>query len=103
MMGFGFVVARFGLFLREMAALQEVSPAAGRHGLSLTVGTVLIGLGVVVNVVAAAQHWRIVRCLQRNQPIRFHPLSLATIVSLLMGLLGVILVAYLLFGLDSPR
>jgi putative membrane protein len=40
MMGFGFVVARFGLFLRELAAM----PGGVQHqrtGLSLWVGTTL--------------------------------------------------------------
>jgi putative membrane protein len=33
MMGFGFVVARFGLFLRELAVVRGVSPHQGRLSL----------------------------------------------------------------------
>src|ERR1700719_3488740 len=58
LMGFGFVVARFGLFLRELSA--------GRHtetphstGPSLWIGTALVTLGVVMTLLAASQHWRI--------------------------------------------
>src|SRR5579862_7243300 len=59
MMGFGFVVARFGLFLREMAQVQGVV-APRRVGMSLMIGTTLVLLGVVVNIWAAVVHWRIV-------------------------------------------
>jgi putative membrane protein len=51
-MGFGFVVARFGLFLHEVAAARGVSaePSPGR---SLWIGAALIALGLVVNILAA--------------------------------------------------
>src|SRR6516164_7021649 len=69
MMGFGFVVARFGLFLRELAGLERVSPY--RHsGFSLWVGTALIILGVAVNLAAAVKNWHTIRRLERGQPMR---------------------------------
>jgi putative membrane protein len=101
MMGFGFVVARFGLFLREIAAVQAVPPPR-QQGISLWVGVALVVLGVAVNVTAAVKHWHTVRRLEKGQPLRFHPLSLGAIVALLMGFLGVVMAAYLLFGLNSP-
>ena len=57
MMGFGFVVARFGLFLRELAAArgEEVASAGGG---SLWAGTALVLIGVIVNVHAAVAHGR---------------------------------------------
>jgi putative membrane protein len=100
MMGFGFVVARFGLFLREIAAVHAVSPPQ-QHGISLWVGTGLVGVGVAVNVVAAIQHWQTIRRLKKGQPLRFHPLSLGVIVALLVGLIGVVMAAYLVSGLNS--
>jgi putative membrane protein len=57
MMGFGFVVARFGLFLRELAlARGEALPQTGSG--SLWAGTALVLLGVFVNVYAAIAHAR---------------------------------------------
>ena len=53
MMGFGFVVARFGLFLRELAG---VHPGAPTGAFSRWVGVALVLLGVVVNGFAALQH-----------------------------------------------
>src|SRR5438067_7871149 len=69
MMGFGFVVARFGLFLRELAAAREHSPVAPPGGVSLAVGTALVVLGVLVNAGAALKHWRVLRQLARGEPI----------------------------------
>jgi len=49
LMGFGFVVARFGLFLQELEVVQR-GPSEHAYGLSLWFGTALIALGVGVNV-----------------------------------------------------
>jgi putative membrane protein len=98
LMGFGFVVARFGLFLRELAAVREGSPQHG-SGVSLWIGTTLVILGIAVDVAAAIKHWHTVRRLQQGEPLQFRPLSLGMVVALLLGLLGVATAAYLLLGL----
>src|SRR5690242_7494994 len=69
MMGFGFVVARFGLFLQQIAATQGAPPRPS-SGLSLWIGAALIALGVVVNLMAAVRHVRLVRRLARGEPYR---------------------------------
>lgn len=51
LMGFGFVVARFGLFLQELQAVQNASSAKA-YGLSLWFGTALIAAGVILNLFA---------------------------------------------------
>ncbi len=55
-MAFGFVVARFGLFLRLLQA-QGSAPAG--HGLSPYLGAGLVGLGVVATAGGAAQFQRL--------------------------------------------
>src|SRR5262245_8866843 len=77
MMGFGFVVARFGLFLRELASERGMTPHQP-SGLSLGLGTTLVIVGVMMNVHAAIRHWRTVRRLEKGQAIPFQPLSLGT-------------------------
>jgi uncharacterized membrane protein YidH (DUF202 family) len=47
LMGFGFVVARFGLFLREIAAAGQVMARPHSSGLELTVYPVAHGLIIV--------------------------------------------------------
>ncbi|MBS0263772.1 MAG: DUF202 domain-containing protein [Planctomycetes bacterium] len=100
MMGFGFVVARFGLFLREVAAAEGVVPAQ-RSGHSLWIGTTLVMLGVLVNLFAARRHWGTVRRLERNEPLHFHPVSLGVIVAVFLALLGLFTAIYLLTGLGQ--
>lgn len=102
MMGFGFVVARFGLFLRELASVRGAPPEQ-RLGISLWVGTALILIGVAVTVGAALKHWQTVRRLAHGQPIPIRPLSLATIVAMLLALLGLAIAAYLVFGLGEAN
>jgi putative membrane protein len=103
MMGFGFVVARFGLFLREVA-FERGLPPQQRLGVSLWIGTTMVLLGVAVNLCAAVKHWKTVQRLDRGQPLRFRPLSLGIVVALLLGLLGLLIAIYLiLFGLNEPN
>jgi len=66
LMGFGFVVARFGLFLHEMAANNETTKLP-HAGFSLPAGILLIALGAIVSVVAAVRHRRAVRAIDRGQ------------------------------------
>jgi len=110
LMGFGFVVARFGLFLRELATMHGPDGAAPvahlpppqQFGLSLWTGVTLIVLGVAVNLLAAAQHWKTVQQLNRNEPIRFRPLSLGVALAVALGIVGLVIAAYLTVGL-TPK
>ena len=73
LMGFGFVVARFGLFLQQLQLLERPHATAS-YGFSLWFGTALIGFGVIVNVFAGWHHLRLVRDLDRGAA--FQSLSL---------------------------
>ena len=99
MMGFGFVVARFGAFLNMMSAVEKVTTPK-QSGLSLGVGVTLIIMGVTVNLYAAVRHWHTVRRLERGQAIPFRSISLGIVVAVVLGLLGALLAGYLLFGLN---
>jgi len=97
LMGFGFVVARFGLFLHEIAATRP-SPHNEPSGLSLWIGGGLVVLGVVVNVVAAVQHVRLLRRLDRGEPYRANVWSLGIAVTLLLAFIGLVMTAHLFVG-----
>src|SRR5881394_825660 len=60
LMGFGFVVARFGLFLRQLQFFRQPGSASST-GLSLWFGTALIAAGVLVNLSSARRHVQLVR------------------------------------------
>lgn len=100
LMGFGFVVARFGIFLRELAAVPGAPPRHG-PGFSLWVGTTLVVCGVATHLWAAAIHWSTVRRLQRGEPLPMTPWSLGMAVAALLAVVGVVMAIYLMIGLGS--
>lgn len=82
LMGFGFVVARFGLFLQQVQVIQHPAlPPA--YGLSLWFGTALIAAGVVVFLQAARHHVRLIRGLNRREPVPSRPSAHAVVIALL--------------------
>lgn len=85
-MGFGFVVARFGLFLRELASVRGM-PEARHTALSLWAGTALVLLGLAVNAGAAVQHVRPLRALRRGQAGRGQ-LPLGIVLAALLAAIG---------------
>ncbi len=93
LMGFGFVVERFGLFLRELAAARNVEPVA-QPGASLWVGTVLILLGVWVNVVAAVNHIRFRRRFECGEAFITPKGTVHIVLSLALAVLGICITAY---------
>jgi len=95
LMGFGFVVARFGLFLREVAAVRQAN-APQSTGISLGIGTALVFLGVAANVMAARQHAKFLRRLERGDVYRAPRWSLGIGVAFVLAALGVGMMVYLL-------
>ena len=70
-MAFGFVVARFGLFL---ALLRAQGSAETGHGVSPYLGAALVGLGVVATAGGALQYQRFVAALPaQNRPDTANP------------------------------
>ena len=96
LMGFGFVVARFGLFLREIAMAGHVAVHQRSTGWSLWIGTGLIGLGVVVSLVASLEYYRFVRSLKREQTYVPRTGLLAVIVAFILAVLGIVMAVYLI-------
>ena len=94
MMGFGFVVARFGIFLREIEA-KNVGPAQ-QFAFSLWIGTALVMLGVAVCFVASWQHYRFLK--RFDQALTYQPprWSLGIAVAIILGVIGLGMALYLL-------
>src|SRR5271165_7680692 len=87
LMGFGFVVARFGLFLQQLQVMQR-TPAAPSYGLSLWFGTALIAVGVIVNIFAGWHHLRLVRELDRGRTDHSRPSTQAVAIAFFLALVG---------------
>ena len=101
LMGFGFVVARFGI-LGNMSYLPQQLPAAQPHELSVWLGAVLIAIGAIVNLFSARRFMRLVGELNRD---RFADRSLSkqgVIVACFLALLGIAMTIYLTLYLTQP-
>ena len=95
LMGFGFVVARFGLFLQQLQIAQQI-PSAPPYGLSLWFGTTLIGAGVAVNLFSGWHHLRLIRMMDLGHAMRPHTITLAVATAVFLALVGLGMAIYLI-------
>jgi len=94
LMGFGFVVARFGLFLQQIEFIQHANVGAS-PGFSVWFGTALIAVGVLVNLYSGWHHATLVHRLQRGDTTTVHPGRQIVIVAGLLVLVGTAMAIYL--------
>ena len=96
-MAFGFVVARFGLFLRLLAEqMGQGIPAAELHNrVSNGVGIALVLIGVACFVLGAVQHKSYVSTLPTEDIPRSHAPIYPILLSVILALLGLALAVYL--------
>jgi putative membrane protein len=100
LMGIGFAVARFGLFLRQLQATSaaHATPHATPHtsGLSLWSGVALVALGVIVCISAVVRHLRTVRELREGTWQAGRVSTTSILLGVLLSLVGIGMAAYLL-------
>jgi putative membrane protein len=96
-MGFGFVVARFGLFLNLLAVQRGLptSTVDATPHLSAVVGIALVVLGAVAMLFAAIQHRTYVLSLPVSDIPASHSHTFPVVVAVLLGILGLVLAVYL--------
>jgi putative membrane protein len=92
LMGFGFVVARFGLFLKEMSGH---APGVKTYGFSLWAGSAMVLLGAMMNLAAVARHLEVIRRLNSGESIVSRPSPVGIAVGILLGLVGIAMVVFL--------
>lgn len=95
LMGFGFVVARFGLFLQQFELLQHEARLHS-SGLSLWLGTLLIGAGILVCALSAWRHVRVIRLLDSDKPPHLGSSAAVITIAAFLALVGLAMAAYLL-------
>jgi len=95
LMGFGFVVARFGLFLQQLAAVEHTRSEQS-YGLSLWFGTALITAGVIVNLSSAWRHVRMVRGFDHGDSASSRSVTQAVAIAVFLGMVGIAMAVYLL-------
>jgi putative membrane protein len=92
----GFVIARFGVWLRELS--MRIDPKAEPHstGFSLGVGVAMMALGSVLTILSALRYRAINRAIDKGQ---FEvDRGLVVFVTISVALLGVAMIAYLLYS-----
>jgi putative membrane protein len=102
LMGFGFVVARFGIFLREIQVARLVA-LVPPYDVSLWFGTALITLGVIVNLLSAWKHILLARQLDRGEAVPSRPNTLAISIAMFLALVGLAMGIYLISISGSAR
>jgi putative membrane protein len=97
MMGFGFVVARFGVFLHEINAMNATGVGSIKTGgLSVWFGTALLLFGVLVNVIAVHQYRRDIHMLNAQAAKTRGTSMLALWTALGLAILGLMMAVYLI-------
>jgi putative membrane protein len=92
LMGLGFVVAKFGLFLHLVAG-HEPSPT--QELLALLTGIALVLLAVVTCIAAAVQHRRFIAELGPGEIPRGYRTGLAIVSTYALAALGAVVAVYL--------
>ena len=93
LMGFGFVIVKFTLFIKQLSLLLEPD-FASKQGYSALVGVIMVAVGVVIAVFAFIQYKINSKHLQNNY---YAPRSiLSLIITLIMIVGGIILIVYLM-------
>ena len=66
LMAFGFAIARFGVFLTQVASVRELTGHAPRGLGSAWIGAALVALGMVANLSATIRYGRIRSAILRG-------------------------------------
>jgi len=94
LMGFGFIVARSGVLLRELSVAQVDQLQSDEF--SRVTGVALVLIGVALTAGAMGIHLQTVRRLTRGIPLAARPTWLAVVVAALLVVLGLVMTIYLL-------
>ena len=94
LMGFGFVIERFSLFL---SALRHEPEGPGRHLFSLLVGVALILIGAIA-LISSVGYRNFIKTLPSQDVSSGFLINLGPITNVVIAAAGLILAAYLLVG-----
>jgi putative membrane protein len=98
LMGFGFVVERFGLFLQLVA---HQSQASAQRGFSLAAGVLLLLLGAVVALISARQFRQVARNLDPSVVPPGYWTQIGVVLNVIIALMAVALALHFLFAAQS--
>lgn len=94
LMGFGFVIVKFALFLKQISIMLEGEAVAPTRGYSAVVGVVMVALGIVMTLLAFWQYRRVGKQLESDTYVPSSRLSVLLTLAILIG--GILLIVYLI-------
>ena len=96
-MGFGFVVVKFSLFIKQISLLADKQVVLPGKGYSSEIGTLLVGLGVFIALFSYLRY----RITEKQLINRAYKPSLlpSLLITIALVIIGVLLVIYLIPGL----
>jgi putative membrane protein len=95
LMGFGFVIERFSLFLSALRPEPEIPE---HHIFSLLVGVALILLGAGVALASSISYRRFVKTLPSQDVSSGYLIGLGSLINVVIAAAGIALAVYLLVG-----
>jgi putative membrane protein len=95
LMGFGFVLERFGLFLKFLVPGRVI---VDDHGASAWIGMGFIALGCAFLILSAQQYRRVLKTLMPGEIPGRYSTRLPLILNLLLLLMGLVLGLYILYS-----
>jgi putative membrane protein len=95
LMGVGFAVSRFGLFLREFSATEH-QPLQTSTTHSVITGVSLVSLGVLINVVAVINHLNVTKKLASGTWQPGQASKTAVALAIVLAILGTGMAVYLI-------
>ena len=98
-MSLGFVVARFGLWLRELALQINPHVPLQHTGLSMPLGEGMIGFGALLTLLAAWRYHVVNRAIERGE-IKSDP-RLVSLVTIVVVISAIVLIIYMMLSQSS--
>jgi putative membrane protein len=99
LMGFGFVIERFGLFLEMVMHQPQVS---GQRGFSLGFGVLLLLLGAVVALVSARQFLQVAKDLDPAVVPPGYWTRVGVVLNVIIAMIALILAVHFLWAAGHP-
>jgi len=93
LMGFGFVIVKFALFLKQISFILEGKITLAK-GYSADVGVIMVALGIVLAIFAFWQYRKTGKQIEHNLYMPSSVLSVFLTLTILIG--GILLIIYLL-------
>ncbi|MGN6615692.1 MAG: YidH family protein [Ilyomonas sp.] len=94
LMGFGFVIVKFALFIKQISLALGEKMSVQSKGYSAIIGVIMVALGALMAILAFLRYRNIERQLNNNSYFPSKWLSLLVTLSIVIG--SILLILYLL-------